>query len=64
MTSQEIKNSLSNPGTSFWLSAAIESADRRDCVDMAKDVDILKLYCDAKLDELNTVLHCISTCKS
>lgn len=51
MTSQEIKLSLQNPTTSYWLLEAIKKADNRDALDMAQDADILNLYCQARLNE-------------
>ena len=51
MTSQEIKQSLQNPATSYWLLEAIKKADTKDALDMARDADILNLYCQARLNE-------------
>lgn len=51
MTSQEIKQSLQNPSTSYFLLNAIKAVDNRDALDAARDADILLLYCKARLLE-------------
>lgn len=51
MTSQEIKQSLQNPATSYWLLRAMDAMDGRDVLDAARDADILLLYCKARLNE-------------
>ena len=51
MTSNEIRNSLNNPATSFWLKTAVKEMDKRDIVDALRDVNILKLYLEARLTE-------------
>lgn len=51
MTSAEIKQSLQNPSTSFWLKAAIEKLENRDVLDAARDADILALFARKRLEE-------------
>jgi len=51
MTSQDLKLSLQNPATSYWLLEQIKKADTRDALDMARDADILNTYCRMRLEE-------------
>lgn len=52
MTSKEMKASLKNPATSYWLLKAIEDVENRDALDMARDASILAEYCELRLNEL------------
>lgn len=53
MTSQELKQSLQNPATSYWLLNAIKDVEQkdRDVLDQARDADILRLFCTLRLKE-------------
>ena len=51
MTTAEIKQSLNNPATGFWLKKAISELDNRDVLDAAIDADILLCFCKNKLKE-------------
>ncbi len=53
MTSKEIKQSLQNPSTHYWLLNAIRAVDSMDALDAARDTNILALYAKRRL-ETNT----------
>lgn len=40
---------LASLATSYWLKAAIEATAKRDPVDAARDVDLLRQVCEARL---------------
>ena len=52
MKSQEMRLSLNNPATSYWLNDALIKSDNRDIVDMLIDVSILKEYLVKRADEM------------
>lgn len=52
MTSQDIKLSIQNPASSYWLKNAVKSQDKRDIVDALRDSHILDLFLKAKAKEM------------
>ncbi|MDR5769652.1 hypothetical protein [Caballeronia sp. LZ028] len=46
----DIQAALNTPSTSYWLRDALPSALRRDCVDAARDAQILATWLDMRCD--------------
>ena len=58
ISSKEIRESLNNPATSYWLLKQLSESDKRDVVDMLIDVNILAEYLKKKADELEKYYLC------
>ena len=52
ITSTELRESLNNPATSYWLQEALQKSDQRDVIDFLFDVSLLKEYLQKKADEI------------
>ncbi|GAB5098064.1 hypothetical protein [Caballeronia sp. HLA56] len=48
----DIQAALSSPSISYWLRDALLSALRRDCVDAARDAQILATWLDRRCDAI------------
>ncbi|MBC8641984.1 hypothetical protein IAG25_34735 [Caballeronia sp. EK] len=46
----DIQAALNSPSMSYWLREALLSALRRDCVDAARDAQILATWLDRRCD--------------
>lgn len=51
MTSQDMKKSLQNPATHYWVLNRIKEIDNMDVLDAARDSDIVATYARLRLEE-------------
>ncbi len=48
----KIKEILEHPATSTWLKESLQSALKRDCLDAAKDADLLARILNQRVDDI------------